>query len=35
MNFNERVIITEYESRQLDRQELESTDNPTFTIYSK
>ena len=31
---NERVIITEYESRQLDRQELESTDNPTFTIYS-
>ena len=31
---NERIIITEYESRQLDRQELESTDNPTFTIYS-
>ena len=31
---NERIIITEYESRQLDRQKLESTDNPTFAIYS-
>ena len=31
---SERIIITEYESKQLDRQKLESTDNPIFTIYS-